>query len=71
LRQCYLYGNSRRSYLLAVVVPSRREEPADPQEAAAEKQAIRDEIDRIARENRLQGSVAGASDRDRYWRTLL
>ncbi|WP_437876472.1 thioester reductase domain-containing protein [Sorangium sp. So ce513] len=61
IHQVFLYGNSARSYLLAVVVPDLhaasahlRRRGAEPDDAAV-KQLLREEIDRIAREHQLRG----------------
>ncbi|WP_437689187.1 thioester reductase domain-containing protein [Sorangium sp. So ce176] len=61
IHQAFLYGNSARSYLLAVVVPDLqaasahlRRRGAEPDDAAV-KQLLREEIDRIARDNQLRG----------------
>ncbi|WP_437779849.1 thioester reductase domain-containing protein [Sorangium sp. So ce1097] len=61
IHQVFLYGNSARSYLLAVVVPDLhaasaqlRRRGTEPHDAAV-KQLLREEIDRIARENQLRG----------------
>ncbi|WP_437306415.1 thioester reductase domain-containing protein [Sorangium sp. So ce388] len=61
IQQVYLYGNSARSYLLAVVVPDLGEASARLRERGLEpdgvplKQLLRGEIDRVAREHQLRG----------------
>ncbi|WP_437622351.1 thioester reductase domain-containing protein [Sorangium sp. So ce1151] len=61
IQQVYLYGNSARSYLLAVVVPDLPEASAHLRQRGSEpdgaplKQLLREEIDRVAREHQLRG----------------
>ncbi|WP_437334862.1 thioester reductase domain-containing protein [Sorangium sp. So ce394] len=61
IQQIFLYGNSTRSYLLAVVVPEMREISAHLRQRDVKpdgepvRQLLRAEIDRIARENQLRG----------------
>lgn len=61
VRQIYVYGNSLRSYLLAVVVPDvdaatgfLREKGIEPDDAAL-KQLVRAEVNRVALEEQLRG----------------
>lgn len=58
IRQIFLYGNSLRSYLVAVVVPdlaaAERELGAEPGDVALEG-LVRGELHRVAREEELQG----------------
>ena len=57
IKQIYLYGNSQRAYLLAVVVPDQQavthtlgEEPSDKKL----KKLIRDELQRVAQQHNLR-----------------
>jgi fatty acid CoA ligase FadD9 len=49
IRQMYIYGDGRHSYLLAVIVPDLAADDAGLQ------QRLRSELDRIAREEKLRG----------------
>jgi len=57
IKQIYIYGNSHRAYLLAAVVPDLEVAKAALGEGFAEselKQFIRDEMQRVAREQQLK-----------------
>jgi len=57
IKQIYIYGNSHRAYLLAVVVPDRVVAEAmlgQDYDEAELKQYIRDEMRRVAREQQLK-----------------
>ncbi|XXX76733.1 thioester reductase domain-containing protein [Sorangium sp. So ce134] len=61
IQQIFLYGNSTRSYLLAVVVPEVRAISAHLRQREVQpdgepvRQLLRAEIDRVAREHQLRG----------------
>lgn len=57
IHQCYVYGESHRSYLLAVVVPHEeaiRQLEYPPTDEAELKSRLRSEILRLAQENKLR-----------------
>ncbi len=61
IQQVYVYGNAHRAYVLAVIVPDLAAAQAHLRERgvsfddAALKQLLRDEINRIAKEEKLRG----------------
>jgi fatty acid CoA ligase FadD9 len=54
VRQIYVYGNSTRSYLLAVIVPTHDALPRAGGGADSLKSAISESLQKVARENGLQ-----------------
>jgi len=57
IHQIYIYGNSSRSYLLAVVVPATfaKDEERKEEEQLSDRALIRQELDRLGAEGCLQG----------------